>query len=73
MKEILAELAHEQWSGWMKHLFSKGEMNKDGTWTMPRWAVERWTHQMNLKYNDLTAEEKDSDREEAEKFLHYMK
>lgn len=67
--EQLANLAHEQWSGWLMHLFSKGKFNKDGTWTMPSWAVSRWTKQMNTKYCDLTQEEQDSDRAEAGKFL----
>jgi len=70
MKEQLANLCHEQWSGWMEYLFSKGEfMDIDGTWVMPAWAVERWKHQMNTPYEQLSEEEKDSDRTEADKFL----
>lgn len=55
--------------GWMKYLFMKGTYNEDGTWTMPKWAVERWTRQMNTPFQDLPEEEKDTDREEADKFL----
>ncbi len=72
MIEQLAQLAHNQWSGWMKHLFRKGVFNDDGTWTMPKWAVERWTQQMNIKYRDLTEKEKKSDHEEAEGMLKIM-
>ena len=50
--EKLAEYAHVQWSGWMIYLFSKGIFNSDGTWTMPGWTVDRWTKQMNTKYNN---------------------
>jgi len=70
MREKLAELAHEQWSGWMKYLFSKGTFNLDGTWTMPKWAVERWVRQMAISYTNLSDKEQESDRKEADRFLH---
>ena len=69
MKEKLAELAHEQWSGWMKHLFSKMEIKLDGTASIPAWAVTRWQRQMNTEYKNLSEEEKNSDREEAERVI----
>ena len=69
MREKLAELAHYQWSVWMGYLFSKGTFNKDGTWTMPEWAVNRWVIQMGMPYNRLSEEEKNSDRKEADKFM----
>lgn len=72
IKEQLAEYAHNQWTGWMRYLFSKGEFNEDGTWTMPNWAVGRWTRQMNTEYKDLLEEEKDSDRKEAEGMLNIL-
>lgn len=72
IKEQLAEYAHNQWTGWMRYLFSKGEFNEDGTWTMPNWAVKRWTRQMNTEYKDLLEEEKDSDRKEAEGMLNIL-
>lgn len=70
LRERLADLCHEQWSGWMRYLFSKGTFNKDGTWTMPAWAVERWQRQMNTPYSSLPElQERDSDRAEADRFL----
>ena len=68
-RELLSDYAHEAWCGWMKYMFSKAEINEDGTWTMPKWAVERWQRQMNTKYSELPEEEKKSDREEADKML----
>lgn len=73
LREKLAELCHSQWNGWMHYLFSKGEFNNDGTWTMPVWAVDRWTRQMRTLYADLPTEEKDTDRKEADKFLEIFK
>ncbi len=69
LREVLANLCHEQWSGWMKYLFEKGTFNIDGTWTMPAWAVERWTLQVSTSYDQLSEDEQDSDLAEAEKFV----
>jgi hypothetical protein len=69
LRELLARLAHEQWSGWMHHLFAQSTRNPDGTVTIPAWAVERWSRQMQTPYDELAGPEKDSDRTEADKFL----
>lgn len=72
MREKLAELAHKQWSGWMRYLFGTGTFNEDGTWTMPAWAARRWREQMETPYSQLTEREKESDRKEADRFLNVM-
>ena len=72
-REKLADLCHRQWSGWMAYLFSKGLFFEDGTWIMPEWAVERWVRQMNTPYEELSEEEKENDRKEADKFIEAMK
>lgn len=69
MRDTLAKLAHEQWSGWMEYLFEKGVFNPDGTWTMPSWAVQEWFHQMKTPFSELSNKEQDSDRKEADKFI----
>jgi len=69
MREKIADLCHRQWSGWMAHLFRKSAINPDGTATIPEWAVKRWQRQIVTDYKDLSEEEKNSDREEADKFI----
>ena len=76
LREELAKLAHEQWSGWMDYLFSKCINYKAGTIQaeagaviIPKWAVDRWRGQSKTIYSDLTPAEMDSDRTEADKFL----
>ncbi len=77
LKEELAKLAHEQWSGWMDYLFSKcretrpsdGEAFHEDCLIIPEWAVDRWKRQAKTPYSDLTPAEMDSDRTEADKFL----
>jgi uncharacterized coiled-coil protein SlyX len=68
LRETLAELAHNQWVGWMEYLFSKSKQ-VDCCVVIPAWANERWHRQVATRYADLSEEEKDSDRSEADKFL----
>ncbi|OGM08980.1 hypothetical protein A2Z67_06050 [Candidatus Woesebacteria bacterium RBG_13_36_22] len=67
LRNKLADYAHEAWSGWMKYLFDKSFKQNDGTVVIPKWAVERWTRQLNTIYSDLSDEEKESDLSEADK------
>ena len=68
-REQLADYAHEAWAGWMVYLFEKSIHNEDGTVTIPKWAVDRWKRQTITKYLDLPEEEKESDRNEADKMI----
>jgi hypothetical protein len=68
-REELAALCHSQWSGWIDYMWRKSIHNDDGTITIPKWAVDRWTRQSITAYADLPEAEKDSDRAEADKFL----
>ena len=69
MREGLAALAHQMWSGWMQYLFEKCILNEDGTATLPAWAVERWQRQAGTAYDNLPEDEKESDRQEADKMI----
>ena len=76
-REKLAAVQHEIWSYWMKHLFSRCvfgvfgecEPGRGGTMTIPAGLVERWSRQMNTEYYDLSEQEKESDRHEADRIL----
>jgi len=63
VREELAKYAHEVWSGWMKHMIPKIEQEDNQDW------LDRWTRQMETSYDDLSEEEKESDRKEADKIL----
>ncbi len=69
MKEKVSELCHTQWAGWIEYMFSKGTLHKDGSLTLLPEFVERWTRQMNTSYDNLSENEKASDRIEADKFI----
>ena len=63
--EKLAAYEYDRWSRWQKHLFSKCMINQDGSLTIPKAFVDRWSRQINTNYIDLSSKEKDSERKEA--------
>ncbi len=69
LREELAETQHEIWSNWMEYLFSVSINNGDGTYTIPANKAERWMRQINTPYSELTENEKESDREQADKVV----
>lgn len=73
LKEQLADYAHDAWCGWMQYLFKKSKKNNNGTVTIPKWAVDRWSRQANTLYDKLSEDEKESDRDEAKKMIDILK
>ena len=69
LREQLAALQHQQWSGWMLYLFSKSYTSVNGDTTIPREFASRWMRQCDTKYADLPESEKESDRIEADKYI----
>ncbi len=56
----------------MKWLFSCSQHNEDGSVTIPREKVERWKRQMETPYDQLSEQEQNSDRREADKVLEIL-
>lgn len=69
LREQLAALAHDQWSGWMQYLFQLATTHSDQTVVIQPEHVLRWKRQMNMSYAELSEAEKNSDREEADRVL----
>jgi len=70
LKEKLASKAHDIWAQWTNYfLYTCGKINQDGSITIPKEFVDRWTKQIQTNYLELTEKEKDSDREIIEKYL----
>lgn len=68
LREQIADLQHQQWTGWMTYLLSRCQEVAGGM-VMPREWVERWKRQMATPYAGLSEAERDSDREEADRVL----
>ena len=72
-REALADYAHGAWSGWMRYLFSQCQLHTDGSFTIPPDLAERWDRQTKTPYANLTKEEQDSDRKEADRMLEIVR
>ena len=67
--EELAALEHQRWAHWQRYVHDKGHRQPDGSVLLSADLVSRWDRQINTSYEDLTNEEKDSDREQVRKYL----
>ena len=76
LRERLAALQHEIWAHWMRYMFAKGyyrDVELDGkvqrVWIMPEEERVRWERQMSTPNDALPEEERESDRDQADKVL----
>jgi hypothetical protein len=67
--EQLADKEHASWARWMDYLFSKCSFASDGAAMIPSELAARWNRQMCTSYEDLTEQEKQSDRDEVAHIL----
>jgi hypothetical protein len=67
--EQLADYAHASWSHWMHYLFSRSSNLPDGSVVIPAELVARWQRQMETPYQELSEQEKESDRNQARQIL----
>lgn len=70
--EKLAAIEHERWAHWQSYLHSKCLKNDDGSLTIPAELVERWNKQIDSRYEELTEDEKESDREQVQKYFYLL-
>jgi hypothetical protein len=67
--EELASVEHDRWSHWQRYLHEQCVPGADGSLTIPAELVRHWTTQMNTSYAQLSEEEKNSDREQVQRYL----
>jgi len=68
IRERLATFCHQQWANWMEHLFSKCIQCDEG-YLIPQAYVDNLQKLMDTNYPDLSNEQKENDRREADKIL----
>lgn len=70
MVERMADEVHQVWCVWMEYMFGHGSlMSNNGPWVMNEVSKLRWARQMITPYAQLSEEEKQSDREIAQRYL----
>lgn len=69
LMEELAAIEHERWSHWQRYMHSKGIRQVDGSLLLPADLVERWDRQAATPYDNLSAKEKESDRDQVSRYL----
>lgn len=69
MLETVAAIEHERWSHWQRYMHGQCTAQDDGSLVIPAHLATRWTRQMSTPYSQLSEIEKDSDREQARKYL----
>ncbi len=71
--ELLAKHEHDRWAKWQKYLFSCCLKNDDGSFVIPKDKVERWQRQIKTDYDNLSENEKNSDRNQAKEIVDVIK
>jgi hypothetical protein len=70
LREALAAIEHQRWADWQRWLHSQATMNHpECTLTIAAADVDRWERQIATPYVELSQEEKDSDREQVDRYL----
>lgn len=65
--EKLADIEHQRWSDWQKYLHKVYEDRKLDEF------IPRWERQIKTPYSELSEEEKQSDRDQVERYLPIIK
>jgi hypothetical protein len=67
--EKLAAIEHERWAHWQRYIHKKGENQADGSLLIPADLVKRWRRQYETPFCELSESEKESDREQVNRYL----
>ena len=74
LREKLAAIEHQRWADWQRYVHSLCYENKGiggeltGELTIPSELVRRWERQIETPYHELSEKEKDSDREQVDRY-----
>lgn len=67
--EELAAIEHARWAHWQRYMHEQSEKLPDGSLVLPAHLVRRWQRQIETPYGQLSSDEKQSDRDQAERAL----
>lgn len=66
--EQLANIEHQRWSDWQRYVHSRCITDDLGNLVIPRVMSERWQRQIDTPYQNLTEHEKQSDRDQVDRY-----
>ena len=70
LREQLAAIEHERWGDWQAWLMSqRGIEQRNGDIVLKATDVTHWRRQIDTPYDRLSESEKDSDREQVDRYL----
>jgi hypothetical protein len=69
LQDQLATAEHERWAHWQSYMHDHGQRHPDGSLTLPAHLVAQWDGQIKRPFDELTEQEKDSDREQVDRYL----
>ena len=70
LREKLAAIEHERWAMWQNYVHSYLTWNNDlSAWVLPHEQKDRWQSQTRTPYSMLSEKEKQSDREQVDRYL----
>lgn len=72
LREKLASIEHIRWADWQKYLHSVCIKESNGDLTISAKSVKHWERQIATDYKDLTEKEKDSDREQVDRYFYLI-
>lgn len=73
LKEKFAAIEHERWADWQAYVFTQCKKEPlHVELTIPASLVRRWRRQIETPYADLTEEEKQSDRDQVDRYWHLI-
>jgi hypothetical protein len=67
LREKLAAIEHERWVHWQKYMHSRLHKTHDGMLMSPL-DYQKWEELIAAEYNELTETEKQSDREQVDRY-----
>lgn len=74
LREKLAAIEHQRWADWQRYVHSVCYENKGiggeptGELTIPSELAKGWERQIGTPYHELSEKEKDSDREQVDRY-----
>ena len=67
--ERLAAIEHDRWASWQRYVHDHCQRLEDGSLLIPAELAARWEMQIETPYAELSEPEKDSDREQVQRYL----